>query len=392
MSSATDALVLAAVHGVGPRGFAERIAQAGSARAALEACDADVVLHAEARAEQWLARATAAGLSWCARGDADYPSALLRLEDPPSIVWWAGDLSLAQQPGVAIVGTRRASPDGRQTAWLLAERAVRNRVSVVSGLAVGIDAAAHDGALRAGGHTIAVPGTGIDVPYPAAHAGLLAEVRAAGLVLAEAPPGTGPSVGAFPRRNRLIAALSRLVVVVEAGHRSGALNTVQHADTIGTLVAAVPGSIVSAQCAGSNGLLRDGAHVVASLDDLDVLLGLQHRAHTAPIDEVDIDPASSERVRTTSRHAPSAAAPRPAARATRRGEARASTAPAQVGDAARQLLGLVARAPSLVDDLVVRSGLDTPRALAAVSELELAGLVRLGLDGVLRTAPQARRA
>ncbi|MCU0647544.1 MAG: DNA-processing protein DprA [Gemmatimonadaceae bacterium] len=403
-----DVVTLAAVHGVGARRFAELLEREETATAALTTFDADVVSRARFRAERWVSRARSHDIHWTVRGDAAYPASLQRLEDPPPVVWWSGALALASAPAMAIVGTRRASTDGRQTAWLLAERASRHGTVVVSGLAVGIDAAAHDGALRAGGDTIAVTGTGIDVPYPAAHAPLLEEVRTTGLVITEAPPGTPPSLGAFPRRNRIIAALARLVIVVEAGHKSGALNTAQHAIALDTLVAAVPGSIASAQCAGSNALLRDGAQVIASLDDLDVLLSMAHARPPAGErprgvsafttgSQVPVTPATTAFVeggaptptvpsRTT---ATSAAAPR---RPIRRQRARTPQQPTERSDAARTLLALIERAPSIVDELIVRSGLDTRQALAAVSELELEGAVRVGLDGLLRTRAQARRA
>jgi DNA processing protein len=139
---------------------------------------------------------------------------------------------------------------------------------VVSGLARGVDAAAHRGAMEAGGQTIAVMGTGADVPYPAGHRVLHAEVAASGAVLSEMELGATAGPGCFPRRNRLIAALARVTVVVEAGHKSGAINTASQALDLGRAVAAVPGPIDDSRTAGSNRLLHDGAHVIGGVDDL----------------------------------------------------------------------------------------------------------------------------
>jgi DNA processing protein len=369
--TAIDALTLSAVRSVGPRRFRELIAETGSASAALATVSAARREAAEQLRAEWCARADEVGAQWVDATSQYYPQRLLRLEDPPAVLWWAGDNSLMNRPSVAIVGTRRASSDGRRAAWLLAERAVQCGAVVVSGLAVGVDAAAHEGALRSGGATIAVMGTGVDVPYPPSHDVLLRDVRDGGLVVSESPPGSRASAGVFPRRNRIIAALADLVIVVEAGHRSGALNTAQHAEGLGVMVAAVPGTITSSETAGSNALLRDGAQVVAALEDLDVLLSMaETRGQPAAV---------TGQASTTS-------AESRATRTSRRVEA------PPVGELARTVLAQVRSAPSVIDDIVLRSGAETSRALAAITELELAGLVRVGLDGVLRTSQAARRA
>lgn len=224
-----------------------------------------------------------------ARGDAGYPSALNDLERPPEAVYAIGRLELladAARPAMAIVGTRGASPYGIRVARELARAVGLAGGIVVSGLARGIDAAAHEAVLDAGGDTVAVLGTGVDVPYPAGHRSLHERIGRAGLLLAEAEPGSKAIPGCFPRRNRLIAVLARCTVVVEAGYRSGALNTAGQADDIGRLVAAVPGPIDSPRSAGANLLLRDGAHVVSTIADAIGLAGLSSNATVTP-DPVD---------------------------------------------------------------------------------------------------------
>lgn len=203
-------------------------------------------------------------------GDAAYPAALRDLRDPPARLYFLGDprtLEAAPERLVAIVGTRDASPYGMRVATELATAFADAGIGVVSGLARGIDSAAHRAALEARGRTVAVLGTGVDVPYPAAHRGLHQELAIRGLVLSEFEPGTRARLGCFPRRNRIIAALAKLTIVVEAPYKSGAINTATQALDLGRLVAAVPGPIDTARSAGSNQLLRDGAHVLATVDD-----------------------------------------------------------------------------------------------------------------------------
>lgn len=204
------------------------------------------------------------------------PEALRDLDQVPRGLWGLGDWTcLAAAPAglVAIVGTRDASPYGERTARRLASAAARAGLVVVSGLARGVDAAAHAAALEAGGRTIAILGTGVDIPYPAGHRQLHALVQDNGLVLSECEPGTKAFPGCFPRRNRLIAALSTVTVVVEAGFKSGAINTASQALQLGRTVAAVPGLIDDPRAAGANLLIRDGAQVITDVDDLLALCG-----------------------------------------------------------------------------------------------------------------------
>lgn len=199
------------------------------------------------------------------------PACLRDIPRPVARLWYLGDpakLDAAPYNHIAIVGTREASPYGIRTAERLATACAEHGYVVVSGLARGIDAAAHRAALAAGGSTIGVQGTGVDVPYPVSHRALHALMAERGLVVSEFEPGTLASPGCFPRRNRIIAALCRVVVVVEAGFKSGAINTANQALELDRLVAAVPGRMDEDRAAGSNHLLRDGAQVIASTDDL----------------------------------------------------------------------------------------------------------------------------
>lgn len=263
-----DGLAFALLPRNGPVAFREAVERHGSARDAL-ACapagpDRD---EAVARAERIVAWAAAAGAHILLLGEPEYPDALCELGDPPTRLFALGDAALLARPRVGIVGTRHASHSGERVAHQLAAGFARAGVTVVSGMALGIDAAAHRGALDAGGGTIAVLGGGVDLPYPPSHAALHERIAKSGLVLSEALPGTRPVKGAFPRRNRIIAALSELLIVVEAGHRSGALITSRLALDLGRTVAAVPGPIDSPRHAGTNQLLAAGALFIATPSD-----------------------------------------------------------------------------------------------------------------------------
>jgi DNA processing protein len=184
---------------------------------------------------------------------------------------------------VAIVGTRNATPYGLRTARRIATALAEAGVTIVSGLAVGIDAAAHRAAIECGGNTIAVLGTGVDVPYPAGHRGLHQLMAEKGLVISEREPGTRAEKGAFPKRNRIIAGLSKCVIVVEAGFKSGAKNTFDHAGRFGVPVGAVPGMIDSPQSDGTNLMLRDHAVMITSVDDALMLAGVSAPLQRPPL-------------------------------------------------------------------------------------------------------------
>jgi DNA processing protein len=204
--------------------------------------------------------------------DARYPASLLAIPDLPPALWCRGDVACLDSRRVAIVGSRAASPAAREIAAALAEDLTAHGITVVSGLARGIDSAAHRGALRAG-RTIAVLGSGVDRVYPHEHAALAAEIAVAGLVLTEYPPGTPPLPFHFPMRNRIISGLSRAVVVIEAHEKSGSLITAACALEQGREVMAVPGTVLGGRNRGGHALIRDGAAIVESAADILEALG-----------------------------------------------------------------------------------------------------------------------
>jgi len=220
--------------------------------------DLDVVL---AR----VAEAGAQALTW---DSPDYPSLLLQIPDPPPVLFVRGTLTPADEWAVALVGTRKATPYGREVARQLASDLARNNVTVISGLARGIDGVAHRAALDAGGRTIAILGSGVDHIYPAEHRKLAAEIIENGAVISDYPLGTRPEASNFPPRNRIISGMSLGVVVVEAGLTSGALITADFAADQGREVFAVPGNILRDTSAGANRLLRDGAAIVTEVRDV----------------------------------------------------------------------------------------------------------------------------
>ena len=271
--------------------------------------------------------------------DPAFPSELMDLGRPPAELWKLGSLAALDGPRVAIVGTREATSYGERVTRELAGALARAGACIISGLARGIDAAAHRAALAVGGRTVAVLGTGVDVAYPVGHRALHAEIADRGLLLAEQPPGSRPFKGSFPRRNRIIAALARLIIVIEAPARSGALNTVAHALELQRTVAAVPGPIDAPSSAGTNGLLRDGAQVIGSIGDALTLAGLSG----APA-RSRVEPEGDERMVWLA-----------------------------LADGALELEAIVAT-----------TRLPAGRCLAAVSALELAGTVECEITGEIR--------
>lgn len=229
-------------------------------------------------------RAGRLGIRVIVPGDAEWPEGADRLEHPPVCLWVRGEGSLADllEGSVAVVGARAATAYGRDLAARWAHELAGRGVTIVSGGAFGIDAAAHRGALAASGRTIAFLAGGVDRPYPAAHADLLEQVRATGALVSESAPGCAPHRGRFLTRNRLIAAFSQGTLVVEAGMRSGSLSTARWADTCSRPVAAVPGTVHSDQSVGTHQIVRDGLAVLVTTPDevLEALLPLG--AHLAP--------------------------------------------------------------------------------------------------------------
>jgi len=246
-----------------------------------------------ARAAAAIVRGADRGLEPIVWSDASYPPALAAIVDPPPVLWTRGASAALTRHAVAIVGSRAASPYALDVAERLAADLASRGFAIVSGLARGVDAAAHRGALSVGGSTIAVMGCGADVMYPPEHAALAAAIEPCGLIMSELVPGTRPLPQYFPQRNRVISGLCRAVVVVEAGERSGSLITARCALEQGRDVLAVPGNVLSGRNRGGHALLRDGAKIVETADDiLEELNGVGYqvpltpraRAATAPRD------------------------------------------------------------------------------------------------------------
>ncbi|MDX6657267.1 MAG: processing protein, partial [Solirubrobacteraceae bacterium] len=232
-----------------------------------------------------------AGLEADCRHARGYPAALRDDRSAPAVVSRTGPLPGG--PAVAVVGTRRASPDGLEIARGLGRGLAAAGVTVVSGMALGIDSAAHEGALQAGGPTVAVLAGGADVAYPRSKRGLHVRIGECGAVVSEMPPGFVPRRWCFPARNRIIAGLASVTIVVQAALRSGSLITAELATDLGRDIGAVPGSPLDWHSAGANALLRDGATVVRdAVDALDLALGVGHGLGTdADAREAGLDPA-----------------------------------------------------------------------------------------------------
>ncbi len=297
-----------------------------------------------------LARWSLCGSHAVCRCDTRYPSVLFDLPDPPSVLHLLGDVGRADEllcaddrPSacVALVGARRSSVEAAEVAREIGRGCCAAGLTVVSGMALGIDAAAHEGALDATGATIAVLACGPERAYPASKRRLHAEIAARGLVLSELPPGTGPYRWAFPARNRIIAALAGMTVVVEAAERSGSLITAEIALELGRGVGAVPGPVTSWRSSGANALLRDGAQVVRDARDvLDDLCGAGGEAGGASqqlgLDLGGLEPHLRDALVAVDRGADSLAAQAPTAAAV----------PAALEALAElELLGLVSRTP-----------------------------------------------
>lgn len=343
---------------VGPATFVRLLREHRSAEAALEALPgiaaaAGLREYAPApRAEieaEWRA-AAAAGARPLLLGAADYPILLARIDDPPPFLWAIGDPALAARPAVALVGARNASALGCRMAARLAVELGTLGLVVVSGLARGIDASAHEAALATG--TIAVQAGGVDDLYPPENAGLAARIAAEGLRLSEMPMGHAPRAQDFPRRNRIVSGLALGVVVIEGAERSGSLITARNAADQGREVMAVPGNPLDARAAGCNALIREGATLVRSAEDVAEALAA----------------GLSDMPRPRPRAASGDAAPR------RPAPAPAETVPPEA--LAGRLLALLGPAPSPEDLLIRTTGAPAARVAEALLDLELAGLIQ----------------
>jgi DNA processing protein len=220
------------------------------------------------RAHAAVERARAQRITPVVWSDAAYPVALTTIVDPPPVLWIHGSTTAFDAPAVAIVGARAASAYGLSVAEQLAADLAARGLAIISGLARGVDSAAHRGALSVGGVTVGIMGSGVDVMYPREHATLARDMQRHGAVVSELVPGTPPMAQFFPMRNRIISGLSRAVVVIEAGEKSGSLITARCALEQGRDVLAVPGNVLSGRNRGAHALLKDGAKIVESADDI----------------------------------------------------------------------------------------------------------------------------
>jgi DNA processing protein len=283
------------------------------------------------RALAAMRRAAERGIDIVPWSDPRYPAALLTIVDPPPVLWVRGIVDALNGPAVAIVGSRAGSPYSLAVAERLATDLAARGVVVISGLARGVDSAAHRGALKSG-VTVAVLGSGVDVLYPPEHASLAREIEKDGAIVSEVVPGTPPQRWFFPLRNRIISGLSRAIVVIEAGERSGSLITARCALEQGRDVMAVPGNILTGRNRGAHSLLRDGAKIVQSADDI--------------LEELHMGPVVGT---------PESGRPGPSADPL--------------------LAHLTPGEPSDLDALAERSGLSPARLLPRLFELELQGVV-----------------
>lgn len=319
-----------------------RLQQAGLDRRSLESLlDTRQTLDLEA---EWQ-RVERAGIQVITWEDDKYPANLRHVDHPPPVLYVRGEITPPDTWAVAIVGTRRASTYGREVAYQLAKQLAQHGVTIVSGLALGIDTVAHKAALEAGGRTIAVLGSGVDQIYPPENRGLVRAMVENGAVISEYALGVRPDAGNFPPRNRIISGLSKGVIIVEAGRRSGALITARFAADQGRDVFAVPGSILHPGSAGCNELIQNGATPVLAVADV--------------LEQLNIT------------------------RAPEYQEAQRSV-PTDPGEA--QLLALLNAEPQHIDDIMRRARLPLTQVSGLLTMMELKGLVRqVGVQNYVRS-------
>jgi len=351
-----DALRLSLISGVGPRIRKALLERFGSARAVFAAAPSELralqgvgpkLTQKIAQAEQEIdveaeiALCREHGIDILTEGHAAYPRALREIHDPPGVLFVRGRLMPNDALAIGIVGTRHGSQYGLRQAERLAGGLARAGLCVISGLARGIDSAAHRGALAAGGRTIAVLASGVMNIYPPEHDKLAEAIAAQGALVSESPPRAQPLAGTFPQRNRLISGLSLGVIVVEAAERSGALITARHAMEQGREVFAVPGNVDSRASRGCHQLIRDGAKLVESADDVLEELG-------------------------------------PLVEATPRDDGQVIHHPAELllNELEQQVLSAIRGEATPIDQIIAQSGLPVPQVLSTISVLEMRHLIR----------------
>lgn len=350
------AVRLAFVSGVGPRMWQALLGRFGSPQAVLAAPASHLrdvpgigpklsqkiaAANDEIDAEAEIAQCRANGIEILTRDHPAYPRSLVEICDPPAVLFMQGTIVPADALAIAIVGSRHATHYGLTQAERLAGSLARAGLTIVSGLARGIDAAAHRGALAAGGRTLAVMGSGVLNIYPPENRELAFDVRQHGALLSEAPPRGEPLSGAFPQRNRIISGMSLGVVVVEASSRSGALITARHANEQGRDVFAVPGRVDSRMSQGCHRLIRDGAKLVETADDI--------------LDELG---------------------PLVAATSSRDGQVVHHPAELLLNEPEQKVLAAVDTKPTSIDEVISASQLPAAQVLSTISVLEMRRLVR----------------
>lgn len=350
-----DTLRLSLVYGVGPKTRKALLERFGTARAVLAAAMSDLrevpgvgpkTAHAIADADRidvegQIALCREHGIDVLTESNPAYPRPLREIHDPPGVLFVRGQMKPNDALAVGIVGTRHGTHYGLRQAERLASGLARAGLTIVSGLARGIDAAAHRGALAVGGRTIAVLASGVMNIYPPEHDKLADEVAAQGALVSESPPHSQPMAGAFPQRNRIISGLSLGVIVVEAADRSGALITARHAMEQGREVFAVPGNVDTRASSGCHKLIRDGARLVESADDVLEELG-------------------------------------PLVEAVPRDDGRMIHHPAELllNEPEEQVLAAVRCEATPIDQIIAESGLPVSQVLSTISVLEMRHLIR----------------
>jgi DNA processing protein len=361
-----DSLRLSLISGIGPRLRKALLDRFGTASAVLAAAPSELrevpgigaeltrriaVARQEIDVQAEFELCAAHRITILADDDPGYPRSLIEIHDPPGILFVRGQILPPDALAIAIVGSRHATQYGKAQAERLAGSLARAGITIVSGLARGIDAAAHRGALAAGGRTLAVLGSGVLNLYPPEHAGLAEEVIARGAVISEAPPRSPPLSGAFPQRNRIISGMSLGVLVVEASTHSGALITARHAMEQGREVYAVPGRVDNRMAHGCHRLLRDGAKLVETADDVLEELGPLVAPTTGAAGEAVHHPAEL-----------------------------------LLNEVEHQVLATIGGEPTTIDTIVATSGLPTGQVLATLSVLEMRRVIKR-LSGNLVARP-----
>lgn len=386
-----DRLRLIRSRRVGPATYRRLIAEYGSAGAALEAlpglaqaagvqgyepCPAGVALN-EIRA------AHAVGAEMICLGDPRYPELLAQIPDAPALFWARGDLSLLARPMLAVVGARNASSLGLRIARRLGESLSSAGYTIVSGLARGVDAAAHEAALNHQGRTVAVLAGGADVVYPAENAVIAARILAEGCIISEQPPGLEPQARHFPIRNRIISGLSQALIVAEAAARSGSLLTARDAAEQGREVFAVPGHPFDARAAGCNQLIREGAALIRSAADVIEALGGPQPQASVPREHLAM-PAPARLAADTGTEA--GRAERPLARPPAARKRESGGGLRRIASLHRMILDRLSPSPMAEDQLIRDLGLPAAQLAPEILLLEIEGRLNRQPGGLISRA------